>query len=60
MGRKRGRVLVPFEDADGVRHEVPAVVGQYALGRKAVALYDHERPGDPSTTRASTPRKGRL
>ncbi|WP_406456362.1 hypothetical protein OG782_30300 [Streptomyces sp. NBC_00876] len=58
VGRRRGRVVARFEDEDGVRHEFPAVVGQYALGRPAVVLYDARRPGEASSSRVSTPRKG--
>ncbi|MFF3172156.1 hypothetical protein ACFVQ0_06005 [Streptomyces sp. NPDC057900] len=60
VGRGRGRVLVRFQDADGGRHEFPAVVGRYALGRRAVALYDARNPGSAADCRVSIPRKGLL
>ncbi|MGY3678907.1 hypothetical protein [Streptomyces sp. TE33382] len=43
VGRDRGRVVVSFDDGDGVRHEFPAVVDRYALGRPAPA----RSPGRP-------------
>ncbi|MEE1737735.1 hypothetical protein [Streptomyces sp. BE147] len=59
VARDRGRVVVGFDDGDGVRHEFPAVVDRYALGRPALVLYDGEHPGDATSSRVSTPRKGR-
>ena len=55
--RKYGEVTVVFEDAAGVRHEVPAVVERAALRRDVLAVYDTDRPGDPVRTRVAVPRR---
>ncbi|MEE1791967.1 hypothetical protein PUR28_14490 [Streptomyces sp. BE308] len=59
-GRNRGRVVVGFHDGDGAHHAFPAVVDRYALGRTAFVLYDVEHPGDATSSRVSSPRKGKL
>ncbi|MEU9320094.1 hypothetical protein [Streptomyces sp. NPDC048295] len=56
-GRKYGEVTVVFDDAAGVRHEVPAVVERIALRRDVLALYDADRPDDPAHTRVVVPRR---
>ncbi|MEE1772506.1 hypothetical protein PUR34_31210 [Streptomyces sp. JV185] len=56
-GRKYGEVTVVFDDAAGVRHEVPAVVERVALRRDVLALYDADRPDDPAHTRVVVPRR---
>ncbi|MEV5676059.1 hypothetical protein [Streptomyces sp. NPDC052179] len=58
-GRNRGRVVVGFHDADGAHHAFPAVVDRHALGRTAFVLYDVEHPGDATSSRVSSPRKGK-
>ncbi|MFJ2378325.1 hypothetical protein ACIOZL_37280 [Streptomyces sp. NPDC087769] len=57
VGRKSGEVTVVFDDEDGVRHEVPAVVDRIALGRDVLAVYDADRPGDPALTRVAVPHR---
>lgn len=57
VGRKYGEVTVVFDDAAGVRHEVPAVVERVALRRDVLALYDADRPDDPAHTRVVVPRR---
>ncbi|MFE2933981.1 hypothetical protein [Streptomyces sp. NPDC059278] len=57
VGRKSGEVTVVFEDEDGVRHEVPAVVDRVALRRDVLAVYDADRPGDPALTRVAIPHR---
>ncbi|WP_353945873.1 hypothetical protein ABII15_32625 [Streptomyces sp. HUAS MG91] len=56
-GRGRGEVTAVFHDADGTRHEVPAVVDRAALGRPVLAVYDTSRPGDPGRVRVAVPRR---
>lgn len=57
VGRKYGEVTAVFDDENGVRHEVPAVVERVALGRDTLAVYDVDRPGDPALTRVAIPRR---
>jgi hypothetical protein len=57
VGRKYGEVTVVFDDAAGVRHEVPAVVERVALQRDVLAVYDADRPDDPARTRVAIPRR---
>ncbi|MFF2324484.1 MULTISPECIES: hypothetical protein [unclassified Streptomyces] len=57
VGRNYGEVTVVFDDTEGVRHEVPAVVERIALRRDVLAVYDADRPDDPARTRVAVPRR---